>query len=114
MVAEKQVYKLACGFHLPYIRLPKTNKQYIFTLKMATPMFAEMFGNFQHSTLIPESRSCTQSILHTIFKFVQISTTVIKAWLQQLRISVRSDEHLIKLFLLPCTVQACGLYSRLT
>jgi hypothetical protein len=34
--------------------------QYIFTLKMATEMFAETLENFKNSTrLIPESRSCT-------------------------------------------------------
>jgi hypothetical protein len=31
---------------LPYVRLPKTPNLYIFTLKMATAMFAETLGNF--------------------------------------------------------------------
>jgi hypothetical protein len=45
---------------LPYIRLPKTPDHYIFTLKMATVMFAGTLDNFQHSMrLILESRSCT-------------------------------------------------------
>jgi hypothetical protein len=38
----------------------KTPIHYIFTLKMATAMFAETLDNFQHSKrLIPDSRSCT-------------------------------------------------------
>jgi hypothetical protein len=35
--------------YLPYIRLPERPNHYIFTLKMATAMFAEMLDNFQHS-----------------------------------------------------------------
>jgi hypothetical protein len=47
------------GYCLPYIRLPKTTNQYMYTLKMATSVFAETSDNFQHSTrLIPGSRSC--------------------------------------------------------
>jgi hypothetical protein len=42
---------------LPYLRKSaKTSSHYIFTLKMATAVFAEMIDNFQHSTqFIPKS-----------------------------------------------------------
>jgi hypothetical protein len=44
---------------LPYIRLQRTSNHYIFTLKIATSVFAEALDYFLHSTrLIPESRSC--------------------------------------------------------
>jgi hypothetical protein len=44
---------------LPYIKLPKMPNHCIFTLKLATAMFAEM-DNFQYSTqFIPESQRFT-------------------------------------------------------
>jgi hypothetical protein len=56
LVGDSLSYSTYC---LLYIRLPKTPNHYIFTLKMATEMFVETVGNFQHSTwLIPESWSC--------------------------------------------------------
>jgi hypothetical protein len=50
---------------LPYIRLPKMPSYYMFTLKMATAMFAKMLINSQHLTwLIPKSQSCTLNSSH--------------------------------------------------
>jgi hypothetical protein len=39
---------LLIAYFLPYIRLSKVSNQYMFTLKMATAIFAEMLDNFQH------------------------------------------------------------------
>jgi hypothetical protein len=42
---------------LPHTKFPKMPNQHIFTLKMATAMFAEILGNFQHlMQLISESQ----------------------------------------------------------
>jgi hypothetical protein len=50
---------------LPYIRLPKTPSQYVFTLKLASAMSAEMFDNFLYSTrLISENRSGALNYSH--------------------------------------------------
>jgi hypothetical protein len=46
---------------LPYIRRPKSTNQYIFTLRMATAMFAETLDISKYSArLIPESRNFRQ------------------------------------------------------
>jgi hypothetical protein len=56
---EEQAAVQLSTFFLPYIRLPKTSRHYIFTLNMATAKYAETLDNFQHSTrLIPGIRSC--------------------------------------------------------
>lgn len=64
MLIEQQPILLFCQSHpsyhihcllLPYIRLSKIPSQHIFTLEMATAMFAKMLNNFQHSAwLIPK------------------------------------------------------------
>jgi hypothetical protein len=52
----------AAIYCLPHIRLPKTLKQYTFTLKMSSAVLSETLDNSQHSKrLIPESRSYTLS-----------------------------------------------------
>jgi hypothetical protein len=47
---------------LPYLRLPKTPKHYMFTLKMVTAILAETLDNFQHSTRL----SCKNYITHLV------------------------------------------------
>jgi hypothetical protein len=61
---------------LAYVRLPKSPNYYIFTLNMASAMFAATLDNFHHSTrLIPESRSCKSS-----HRLIQHSLTNANQW----------------------------------
>jgi hypothetical protein len=64
--SAKQIHYIPLTVYcLTYMRLPKMHSQHIFTLKMATAMFAETVDNFKLSMwLIPESRSYTLNSSH--------------------------------------------------